>query len=173
MFICPRPVVLVSLLDGERGNIFPMNLMGSIGEGYLAFALNSKRQAAPLVERVGQLALSTLPFDQSTTAQELGKNHYQESIDWEQLPFTTRPSTVLGIPVPHFAVRVRELRVREVRRLGSHTFFVAKIVGDECLTDGPAYYMIHGMYEAWRRRTGKPAQQLITMGEQTVLPARQ
>lgn len=27
-YICPRPVVLVSVVDGDRGNIFPMDLIG-------------------------------------------------------------------------------------------------------------------------------------------------
>ena len=52
-FICPRPVVLVSVIDGENGSIFPMNLFGPIGKGYIAFALNSSRQAAPLAAGTG------------------------------------------------------------------------------------------------------------------------
>jgi hypothetical protein len=30
-YICPRPVVLVSVLDGDSGNIFPMDLIGPVG----------------------------------------------------------------------------------------------------------------------------------------------
>jgi flavin reductase (DIM6/NTAB) family NADH-FMN oxidoreductase RutF len=150
-FICPRPVLLVRLVDGELGNIFPMNLMGLVGEDYLAFALNSKRQAAPLVEHLGQLALSSIPFVRSAAARNLGKNHYQQSADWEALPFKTVNSRALNIPVPEFALRVRELKVHTVRPLGSHTFFVARLVGEEVYTDGPEFCMIHGLYEARRR----------------------
>ena len=60
-FTCPRPVVLGSAADGDScGNIFPMNLMGPVGDGYFAFSLNSTRQASPLVQRAGRVAL--LPF---------------------------------------------------------------------------------------------------------------
>ena len=43
-------------------------------------------------------------------------------------------SRALNIPVPEFALRVRELKVHTVRPLGSHTFFVARLVGEEVLT---------------------------------------
>ncbi len=151
-FICPRPVVLVSLLDGDRGNIFPMNLMGSVGRDYLVFALNCKNQAAPLVEQIGQLAISSIPFNLGPATRELGKNHRLQSIDWEKLPFRTQKSKVLRIPVPEFALRVRELRVQYTRPLGSHTFFVTRIVGEEVHADGPEFHMIHGLYDARRRR---------------------
>lgn len=153
-FICPRPVVLVSLLGGDRGNIFPMNLLGTVGRDYLVFALNSKKQAAPLVEQLGQLAISSIPFNQAPTARELGKNHYMQSIDWEKLPFRTQKSRILHIPVPEFALRVRELKVQYARPLGSHTFFVTRIVGEEVHADGPEFHMIHGLYEARRKRNG-------------------
>jgi hypothetical protein len=51
LFSCLRPVVLVSVTLGNGGNIFPMNLMGPIGNGYFAFALNSRRRAALFVAR--------------------------------------------------------------------------------------------------------------------------
>jgi flavin reductase (DIM6/NTAB) family NADH-FMN oxidoreductase RutF len=159
MFICPRPVALVSLQAGENANIFPMNLMGTVGGDYFVFALNSKRKAAPLIERAGQMALSNIPFDQLATARKLGKNHYQESIDWPQLPFRLRRSAVLDIPVPEFAARVRELKIQMVHHLGSHTFFVARVVGEEHHTNCLQFHMIHGLYEAWRRRNHIPVQQ--------------
>jgi hypothetical protein len=51
MFIRPHPVVLVSLDSDAGGNIFPMNIMGDLGENQLAFELKKLRLAARLVER--------------------------------------------------------------------------------------------------------------------------
>ena len=62
-FICPRPVVLVSAISGDRSNMFPMNLLGSVSDGYFAFALDSTRLAAPLVARAGSVALSSIPWN--------------------------------------------------------------------------------------------------------------
>ena len=64
-YLCPRPVALVTVEDSQARNMFPMNLMGPVGDGYFAFALNSHRAAAPLVERARRVVLSSIPLQQS------------------------------------------------------------------------------------------------------------
>jgi flavin reductase (DIM6/NTAB) family NADH-FMN oxidoreductase RutF len=152
-FICPRPVVVVSVMHEDAGNIFPMNLFGGIGDGCFAFALNSRRKAAPLVERAGRVALSSIPFEHAGLVRRLGKNHRLEFANWSELPFRTTPSAALGLPVPQFALRVREVEVEVVRRLGSHTLFFARLIRDERLSNGSQFCMIHGIYQARRLRT--------------------
>jgi flavin reductase (DIM6/NTAB) family NADH-FMN oxidoreductase RutF len=150
-FICPRPVVLVSAVSENRSNIFPMNLLGNVGDGYFAFALDSARRAAPLVAGAGNVALSSIPMEHSEVARQLGKNHKQETISsWNHLPFPTRPSTAFSIPVPCFASRVIELQVETTRNLGSHTFFVARVIRDERRSEGQQFFMVHGIYQSWR-----------------------
>lgn len=149
-FICPRPVVLVSVLDRGAGNVFPMNLMGPVGEGLFAFALNSTRHAAPIVGRVGRLAISNVPIEQAQLAKKLGRNHMKDSIDMTQLPFDSRPSSVFRFPVPEFAVRVREMEIEFHQRLGSHTFFIGRVVQDERVSASLEFFYVHGIYQAWR-----------------------
>jgi flavin reductase (DIM6/NTAB) family NADH-FMN oxidoreductase RutF len=151
MFICPKPVGLISVFEGNRGNIFPVNLMGPLGGGCFSFALVNTQWPAPLLKRIGRFALSDIPFDQAKTVRTLGKNHRQESIDWQHLPFATRPSTGLGNPVPAFALRVREFEVLHSRQMGSHVFFIARITSDERCADVPEFFMIHGLYAARRQ----------------------
>ena len=153
-YICPRPVVLVSVAEGQGGNMFPMNVMGSVGNGYFAFGLNSTRSAAPLVERAGRVVLSSIPFEQASTASGLRGNHRKPSIDWTQLPFTTTRPDGIEVPVPEFALRIREMHIEAVHRLGSHTLFVAKTNRDQRLSDGPQFFVAHGLYRAWRQRNG-------------------
>jgi flavin reductase (DIM6/NTAB) family NADH-FMN oxidoreductase RutF len=165
LFICPRPVVLVSLTFGDRGNIFPMNLMGSFGNGYVGFGLNSRRLASSLVERAGRIALSGIPVEEAPVARRLGKNHRREAVDWSELPFRVTPSPGLGIPVPSFASRVREMEIEAVRKLGSHTLFIARIIRDEHRSGSPQFFMIHGLYQAWRRSKGRvPPDAPVTPG---------
>jgi len=161
-FICPRPVVLVSVQDEDAGSIFPMNLFGHLGGDYFAFALTSRRKAAPLVERIGHLALSTVPFDQASTVRKLAGNHYNQSIDWAQLPFPLQSSKKLGLPIPEFAIRVHELQVCSAQPLGSHTFFLARILHVETNSIQPEFNMIHGHYAAYRRtsQVGLPPENL-------------
>lgn len=150
LFICPRPVVLVSAMHGDSGNIFPMNLFGAIGDGHFAFALNSLRKAAPLVEGAGRVALSSIPVDREGVARQLGKNHRLEFANWDALPFGTMRSPALGLPVPQFALRVREMEIEAVRKLGSHTLFFARLIRDERLGNDLQFCMVHGIYQAWR-----------------------
>ena len=150
-FICPRPVVLVCLVDGDRGNVFPMNLLGSVGGGYFAFALSSKRQAAPHVSRLGRLTVSSVPLSRALVVRQLGRNHYRNSISWDQLPFSMREPSDLSILAPDFAIRVQELQVVYIQPLGSHTFFLARVVGEQTYSIEPEFHMIHGFYAAYRR----------------------
>jgi flavin reductase (DIM6/NTAB) family NADH-FMN oxidoreductase RutF len=151
-FIRPHPLALVSLIGETNGNIFPMNLMGDLGHGYFAFALKDSRLAAHLVRRAGRIALSSVPLPQSSVAFQLAVNHTKESIDWNQLPFAVKRSTVFHIPIPVFATRTREMEVEKVLAIGSHTFFVARVVSDETFSDDLQVNVIHGFYQSWRLR---------------------
>jgi flavin reductase (DIM6/NTAB) family NADH-FMN oxidoreductase RutF len=154
-YLCPRPVVLVSVGDGSSGNMFPMNLMGPIGNGYFAFALNSGRAATAVVERAGTVALSSVPLECAPRAFELGHNHRKSCIDWSALPFGTTKSKALGVPVPEFALRVRELQVDVSRRIGSHTLFVAHTIQDERKADGLEFFVTHGIYQTLLARSSR------------------
>jgi flavin reductase (DIM6/NTAB) family NADH-FMN oxidoreductase RutF len=150
MFIRPHPVSLGSVLGASGGNIFPMNIMGELGAGYLGFALKDSRTAAHLIERSGRFALSSVPLEHAALVYRLAINHTKQYIDWSELPFATRPSSTFAIPIPVFTQRARELEVAKVHRIGSHTFFVAKIVSEETYSSDLGLSVIHGYYQAWR-----------------------
>lgn len=99
-FIRPHPVCLGSVIADAGGNIFPMNLMGHLDDGYVAFALKDSRRAAHLVERAGRIAISSVPIAQAPFAFRLAVNHFKDSIDWEQLP-----SLRCGRPASEFRCR--------------------------------------------------------------------
>ena len=150
-YFCPRPIALVTVEEEQARNMFPMNLMGEIGDGYFAFGLNSSRAAAPLVERARRVVLSSVPLERASVVAKLGSNHRKPSIDWNQLPFSiTRPNTI-DATVAAFALTVSEMQVEVVRRLGSHTLFVAKTIAEERIVDGPRLFHVHGIYDAWQR----------------------
>jgi len=151
IFSCPRPVVLASMFEGDRGNIFPMNLMGPVGREYFVFALNSKNHAAHLVGQIARLALSTVPFEQAELVRQLGRNHHVSSVDWSRLPFDTHLSRTLRIPVPMFALTVREMKIEQSYPLGSHTFFIASVVDLTHYSNAPEFHRIHGLYARLRK----------------------
>jgi flavin reductase (DIM6/NTAB) family NADH-FMN oxidoreductase RutF len=164
-FIRPHPLVLGSVSSEAVGNIFPMNLMGELGNEHFGFALKDSRRVAHLVARVGQIALSNVPLSLCPIAFKLAANHTKESIAWNQLPFPLKMSRQLRIPVPASAPRVRELKIEQVRKIGSHTLFVARIVSDETLSDMPVVHTIHGFYQHWRMRGKKGELDLSLVGD--------
>ena len=153
-FIPPRPVVLVSVGGKPAGNLFPMNLMGSLGGDRFAFALNRSRAAALAVRRHMRAALCNVPVEEAEAVRSLGPNHLRENIDWSNVPFELASSQCFGLPVPAGAVRVREVEVQGTQDVGSHTLFLARVVGDELRGDRLSFHVVHGHYQAWRLNQG-------------------
>jgi hypothetical protein len=150
MFLCPRPIGLMSALTDIKGNMFPVNVMGDIDKDYFTFSLKQGKMPAQLVENSGRVAMSSVPLEQGSIAYRLGVNHNKKFINWYELPFETQKSEHFQIPVPAFAYRVREMEVQKILRLGSHTCFIARVVSDTTYTDGKELFVVHGFYEAWR-----------------------
>jgi len=150
MFICPRPVSLVSVATTGRQNIFPLNVMGNLNEGFFAFCLKQDKLPAQFVEETGRIAMSSVPMKESPVAYTLGPNHNKTTVELDQLSFATRPSPAFGIPVPEFALRVREMEVAQMHKLGHHTFFLARVITDEHFVEGPEFCVAHGFYQDWR-----------------------
>ncbi len=151
-YICPRPVVLVSVSDGNLANIFPMDLIGPVAPRHFALALHSTSTAVPLIERSLKIALSSVPVEQTAMAYQLGKNHKLSSVDGAHLPFATTPSATFGIPVPRFSLRVKEMQIEAVRAVGSHKLFLANTVEVEDWAEGPQLFHVHGLYNARRHQ---------------------
>jgi flavin reductase (DIM6/NTAB) family NADH-FMN oxidoreductase RutF len=159
-YICPRPVVLVTVAHEGAGNIVPMDLIGPVGATHFTLALHNTSAALPLIQQSRRIALSSVPLNHTSLAFELGGNHKKASIDWHDLPFATASSAAFGLPVPQFSLRVREMEIEVIRTLGSHTLFIARTTEDQRWADGPQLFQIHGFYQAWRQRFGRPGNPL-------------
>ncbi len=152
-YIDPRPVVLVSVSGPGHFNIFPMDLIGSVG-GHFTLALRSTNISIPLLREGARVALSCLPAGMKAAAYDLGRHHKAPLEDPASLPFATRPSSGLGVPAVGAALRLRELAIRQAEEIGSHIFFVADILSDERIADGKQLHHVSGIYQAFRRRRG-------------------
>jgi hypothetical protein len=95
-----------------------------------------------LVERAGRLVISNVPVRHASSAYALARNHTRASAEWDNLPFSTK--------LPEFALRVRELELEKVHKIGSHSFFVARILSDTVFSTEPSLCVIHGYYQTWR-----------------------
>jgi hypothetical protein len=150
-YTCPRPVVLVSVMDEMLCSIFPMDLIGPISAESFCLALHNTSTAMPLLERSRKIALSSVPIEQKPLAYNLGKNHRKPPFSKDQIPFDWLASAMFGLPVPRFSLRVREMQIEAVRPMGSHKLFVCNILEDRSYAFGLQLFVIHGLYQVWRQ----------------------
>lgn len=154
-YLCPRPVVLVSVGAPGHQNIFPMDLIGPLARsGLFSLALRSTNVSVPVIREVRRVALSCIPATMKAIVYQLSEHHKQPLAEWNALPFPVQPSQEFGIPTVAAALRVQELAIVHSREIGSHTFFIGRLVSDLPLAEGVQLHHTPGFYQACRRRSG-------------------
>jgi flavin reductase (DIM6/NTAB) family NADH-FMN oxidoreductase RutF len=157
-YMCPRPVFLISVDDGEHSNIFPMDLLGPVGAELITLALRSTSPSVATIAATRRLAMSAIAVDACKIAYQLGAHHRKLQIDLNSLPFAVTRSQVFSLPIPSIALQVREVQILDVRQIGSHTLFVGHIVSQQ---DPPtAHQLFHtcGIYQQLRARASRAFQ---------------
>jgi flavin reductase (DIM6/NTAB) family NADH-FMN oxidoreductase RutF len=149
-YICPRPVVLVSVEHEDSGNLFPMDLIGPTDSPWFSMALRSTSPAVRLMQQSRRMALANIPFAYQGIAYELGKHHKLANIDWTALPFATARSPLFNLRVPDAALRVREVSVKEFHEVGSHVLFIVSMAR-ETIPGGVKSLQLFHAFESYRR----------------------
>lgn len=155
-YICPRPVVLVSVDDGSHSNLFPMDLIGPVSSDRFTLALRSTSQSVPTMKSARRVALSDIPAHHHAAAYKLGVHHKNVKVEWDQLPFEIQRSRDFSLPYPAIALRVREMEILDFDTIGSHTFFVTRMVSEHSLAEDPQFFHTSGIYQHFRHRNGRP-----------------
>lgn len=154
-YICPRPVVLVSVDDGRHSNLFPMDLIGPISSDRFTLALRSTSPSIETMKSARRVALSDVPACEYKTAYKLGIHHKNVKVEWEHLPFEIRRSASFSLPCPAIALRVREMEILDFDTIGSHTFFVAQIASEHRVGDEAQFFHTSGIYQHFRTCGGR------------------
>jgi flavin reductase (DIM6/NTAB) family NADH-FMN oxidoreductase RutF len=156
-YLCPRPVVLVSVVTPDHRNIFPMDLIGPLERsGFFSLALRSTNVSVPAMRDARRVALSNVTATMKADVYKLSRHHKQALMDWNALPFPVRPSREFGIPAVGAALSIQELTIVHSQEIGSHMFFLGRIAFDEHLAGGTQLHHTAGFHQAYRRRHGTP-----------------
>ena len=155
-YICPRPVVLVSVCEPAHSNIFPMDLIGPLAGGFFTLALRSTSISVPAMVEARRVVLSGVPAGLKDVVYKLGEHHKRSFADWESLPFPVIPSDTFGIPAVASALWTRELAVLHSEETGSHTFFVCQTVSAHERASEPQLHHTAGFHQEFRRRRAMP-----------------
>jgi flavin reductase (DIM6/NTAB) family NADH-FMN oxidoreductase RutF len=160
-YICPRPVVLVSVEDDNHSNVFPMDLIGSISPDHFTLALRSTSQSVATMTSARRVALSDIAATDRAIAYRLGAHHKNVKVDWSSLPFGIKRSDNYSLPYPDSALRVREIDILNVETIGSHTFFVTRIASERKFEDSARLFHTSGIYQHYRSVIGRPLQPAV------------
>jgi flavin reductase (DIM6/NTAB) family NADH-FMN oxidoreductase RutF len=155
-YICPRPVVLVSVDDGSHNNLFPMDLIGPVSSDRFTLALRSTSPSIATMKSARRVALSDVPAREYATAYKLGIHHKNVKVEWDHLPFDIRRSRHFSLPCPAIALRVREIEILDFDTIGSHTFFVTQIASEHRVEDDAQFFHTSGIYQHFRSCNGRP-----------------
>jgi len=157
-YICPRPVVFVSVDDRLHSNIFPMDLIGAVSQTRFTLALRSTSQSIATMKTARKVALSDVAAQDRAIAYQLGAHHKQVQVDWEHLPFKIQRTSRYSLPYPDAALRIREIEILGFEDIGSHTFFVSRVVSEQLARSGEQLCHSSGIYQHFRSRQGRPLQ---------------
>ncbi|HWY13984.1 MAG TPA: flavin reductase family protein [Rhizomicrobium sp.] len=155
-YICPRPVVLVSVSEGRHSNLFPMDLIGPLANGYFTLALRNTSVSVPAMVKAPRLAISGMPAEHKDVVYKLGEHHKKQFVDWDKLPLPVILTEKLKLPAIGSALWIRELSVEASEVIGSHTFFTCRVVSERQLSSGLQLHHTAGFHQEFRRRRGKP-----------------
>jgi flavin reductase (DIM6/NTAB) family NADH-FMN oxidoreductase RutF len=152
-YLCPRPVVLVSVQAEGHQNIFPMDLIGPLERsGFYTLALRSTNVSAPFMRQSRRVALSSMPASMKNAVYALSAHHKRPLDDWNEVPFLVRPSREFAIPSVAEALSVHELSIAHCHEFGSHTLFVGRIASAEEKCAGVQLHHTPAYYQMYRRR---------------------
>ncbi|MGN6790242.1 MAG: flavin reductase [Rhodanobacteraceae bacterium] len=156
-YLCPRPVVLVSVEALGHRNIFPMDLIGPLRQsGFFSLALRSTNVSVPVIRETRRIALSGIAAGLKTITYKLAEHHKRPLDDWNELSLPLRLSREFAIPAVAEALRIQELSIVHSREIGSHTFFLCHVASDEAPAEGMQLHHTAGFHQAWRHRRGRP-----------------
>lgn len=153
-YICPRPVVLVSVEDGEHSNLFPMDLIGPLDDECFVLSLRSTSASVPAMANSRRVALVDLSMTDKALAYSLGRHHRGPTLDWNALPCAVERSAEFGLRVPACGLRVRECEIVTHEPRGSHVVFVCRVLSDQWRSQAPRLCHTSGIHQAWRQRRG-------------------
>ena len=139
----PRRVRIVSFLQENYFNIFPMDLMGVVpGAGRQVFGLRHTNVTLSKIVEAKRLVVSEVPYMYKEIIYELGKHHGSNPPSKESLPFEISQTENFGFPFPQWANSYKEIEILQTKNLGSHMLLWGKILNEKELS-APAENLYH------------------------------
>jgi hypothetical protein len=138
----PRRVRLISYMEGDWYNIFPMDLVGDIpmSRRYV-FGLRHSNVTLARIIKTKKMVVSEVPYEFKDIIYQLGK-HHREALSETKPPFQLIQSEIFDFPIPVWANSYKEISIVRTMNLGSHMLLWGEEVNEKYLS-GPSWHLFH------------------------------
>ena len=165
----PLPVVLVSVADGKgNDNILTIAWTGTIcsDPAMVSISVRKERYSYPMIKETGEFVINLTTSAMCRETDFCGVKSGKNTDKFGKCGFHPLPAQKVGAPIIEECPVSLECRVTESKLLGSHTMFLAEIVGidvDEKYIDSKGKLNLqqcglmayaHGEYFALGRKLG-------------------
>ena len=152
----PRRIRVVSFRNDTYFNIFPMDLLGDIGQHKrYVFGLRHSNVALQMILQTGRLVVAEAPHQFKESIYALGRHHSSSPPSLDSLPFKVVESGNFRFYLPEWIERYKEVRIVQHINMGSHMLLWGEIVSEERLTGSTQYlFLVHFLHYLHQKNMG-------------------
>jgi flavin reductase (DIM6/NTAB) family NADH-FMN oxidoreductase RutF len=138
LYSYPRSIIIVSYVDDEYCNVFPMDIHGYIEEeGIYLLGLRTTNITLDKILNAGKVVVCDTDTVDINSVYALGKHSSTAPTPVDQLPFDTIKSEVFGFPVPACSGGYKEIEVFEHKKMGYHMLMIGRVINNKTLKPNP------------------------------------
>ena len=128
--VYPVPAVLVTCKDGERENVLTVAWTGTIcsDPAMTYISVRKERYSHDIIKKSGVFCINLTTEDLAYATDYCGVRSGRNENKFEKMNLETEMATEVDVPIIKKSPVVIECKVEEIKELGSHDMFIAKVV---------------------------------------------
>lgn len=127
----PIPAVLISCANSKgEDNLFTVAWAGTICSDppMVSISVRKERHSYPMIKETGEFVINLTTKDLVKATDYCGVKSGRDTDKWADMKLTRQPSTKVKAPSVKESPVAIECQVTEVKELGTHDMFIAKVV---------------------------------------------
>jgi len=129
-FVYPVPAILVTCGDENRSNIFTVAWTGTIctDPAMTYISVRKERYSYDIIKETGEFCINLTTKDLAYATDYCGVKSGRKEDKFEKLGLTKEKASLINSPMIKESPVTIECKVEEIKELGSHDMFLAKVV---------------------------------------------
>lgn len=128
--VYPVPAALITCKDGDKENVFTVAWTGTIctDPAMTYISVRKERHSYDIIKNSGVFCINLTTEDLAYATDYCGVKSGKNENKFETLKLETEKATQVDAPIIKKSPVVIECKVEEIKELGSHDMFIAKVV---------------------------------------------